>query len=199
MVTADEIRLVVVDDHPLIGTGIERLVEGAPIRLLETVTTIDAAVACAGLQPQVILLDLRLGNELTSDAVPRLRAAMPDTHIVIFTAFPKHVAIEAAIAAGASGCLAKDLGANDILAALQAVVRGEPLPLPWEEGSGPCLSLQERKILLRVARGETNAEIARSMYLSSNTVKTYWQSALFKLSARNRAEAIARAHDLGLL
>lgn len=197
--TAQEIKLVVVDDHPLIGTGIQRLVEGSPIRLVETVTSIDAAVACAEFHPDVILLDLRLGNELTSDAVPRLRAAMPDTHIVIFTAFPEHVAVEAAIAAGASGCLAKDLDANDILAALQAVVRGERLPVLSQEDSGAHLSPQEQKILLRVARGETNAEIARSMHLSSNTVKTYWQSALCKLNARNRAEAIARAHDVGLL
>jgi two-component system, NarL family, nitrate/nitrite response regulator NarL len=196
----EPIRVLVVDDHPIVGEGVARLTNGNGIELLACVATVAEAASLAALEPDVVLLDLRLGTSLSSSSVSELRRALPGAQVAIFTAFPEHVAVNEALGSGAAACLVKDIGQTDLVAALHALARGERPPAAVEPAGGDFgLSRQERAILLHVARGKTNAEIAGTMYLAPNTVKTYWQSALGKLNARNRAEAIMRAHAAGLL
>jgi DNA-binding NarL/FixJ family response regulator len=141
-----------------------------------------------------------LGSLVSSSRVRELRRALPGAQVAIFTAFPDHVAVAEALKAGAATCLVKDIGQNDLVEAVKAIARGErPTQTPVRSPNPVGLSRQECAILLHVARGETNTEIAKELFLAPNTVKTYWQSALAKLDAHNRAEAITHAHEAGLL
>jgi two-component system nitrate/nitrite response regulator NarL len=127
--------------------------------------------------------------------------------VVVFTAFPDHAGIEAARQAGAVGVVLKDAGRTDLITTVTRAARGEHLgwSASGERAVSPTdlrrvgLTRREYDVVRHVALGETNREIAGAMYLSPNTVKTYLQSALVKLGARNRVEAIARAHEHGLL
>jgi two-component system nitrate/nitrite response regulator NarL len=198
--TEQAIRILVIDDHPVVGEGVARVTAGSDIELLGCVASIREAEAFAPLKPNVVLLDLRLGNLVSSSHVRELRRALPGAQVAIFTAFPDHVAVAEALNAGAATCLVKDIGQNDLVEAVKAIARGErPTQAPVRSSNPIGLSRQERSILLHVARGETNTEIAKELFLAPNTVKTYWQSALAKLNAHNRAEAITHAHEAGLL
>jgi len=205
------IRLMVVDDHPVVCEGVSLLVHSSSdIVVTGSARSADEAVAVARhIRPDVILLDLRLPDRLASEAVQLLRMAAPKAKIVIFTAYAGHRALKAAIDAGVDGCLLKDAADTDLVDAVRRAARGEAvfdsrldrdsLPGKTPKMPGPPLTPREYEVLRRVAIGETNPEIAAAIGLSRNTVKTYLQSALQKLGARNRVEAIARASEFGLL
>ena len=200
-VLSSAVSVLVVDDHPVVGTGVVSVLRGSRAHVIGHATTIEQAVrATREHQPDVILLDLRMGEGVLSvSSVGDLQAAAPGAKIVLFTAFPEHPAVATAIQAGAVGCLVKDIGHNDLVDSIVAVAEGRPL----EQLSATCgelgLSSREYEILVRVSMGETNTEIGRELMLAPNTVKTYWQSALAKLGARNRADAICRAYRAGIL
>lgn len=196
----DEVRVLVIDDHPIVGEGVARLLGGSHIRMLGCVQRINDAAAFAREDPHVVLLDLRLGSTFTAPLVPALRQLLPKAHIAIFTAFPDHASVTEALGNGAVCLLVKDIGQTDLVASIVALADGRPVgdkPKRTDDLIG--LSPQEKAILLRVARGDTNNEIARDLLLAPNTVKTYWHNAMNKLRVRNRAEAISRAHAVGLL
>lgn len=195
-----EVRVLVIDDHPIVGEGVARLLADTPIRVIGCVKTIDGAAGFAAKDPQVVLLDLRLGTTVTAPLVPDLRRVLPRARIAIFTAFPDHASITEAIDNGASCCLVKDIGQTDLVASIRALAAGQPVrATASQEAERIGLSRQEKAILVRVARGDTNNEIAQELFLAPNTVKTYWHNAMNKLRVRNRAEAITRAHEAGLL
>lgn len=203
------IRLLVVDDHPVVVDGVALLVAESPwIEVAgSAITGRDAITVAARVQPDVVLLDLCLSDMLGSEVVAEVAHCAPRAAVVVFTAFPEHAALDAARAAGAVGLVIKDASRSDLVAVVTGAARGERLS--WStvhertvtagELARTGLTRREHDVLRHVARGETNREIAGAMYLSPNTVKTYLQSALVKLGARNRVEAIARAHDHGLL
>jgi len=205
------IRVLVVDDHPVVCEGVSLLVHScSDIVVTGSASSAEEAMTVARhTGPDVILLDLRLPDMLASEAVELLRRAAPRAKIVIFTAYAGHRALRAAIEAGVEGCLLKDAADTDLVDAIRRVARGErvfdsrlerdALPGKAPKMLGPPLTRREYEILRRVAIGETNSEIAEVIGLSRNTVKTYLQSALQKLGARNRVEAIARANEFGLL
>lgn len=203
------ISLVVVDDHPVIAEGVGLLVANTPwIRVEGSARSGREAIEVAArLQPDVVLLDLCLGDMLGSEVAAALLSQAPRTTVVIFTAFADHGALEAAREAGAAGVIMKDAGRNDLVDVITRAARGERLswstlaehratPAEFERAG---LTRREYDVLRHVALGETNREIALAIHLSPNTVKTYVQSALGKLGARNRVEALARAHEHGLL
>src|SRR6185312_10660652 len=141
------------------------------------------------------------------EACREIRAEMPDTKVVMLTSYPDDDAVLSAIVAGASGYLLKQIRARDLVAALEAVGRGESLLDPAvtervlervrriakgesnDELSG--LTPQEQKILMLVAEGKTNKEIASEVFLSDKTVKNYVSSILSKLNLERRAQAAA--------
>ena len=204
LTTATPIDVLVVDDHPVVGAGVSTILSGSRARVVgQAATTDDAVVLAAKTQPAIVLLDLRMGDEtLSIGAIAPILAAAPAAHLLIFTAFPDHPAVAAAVAAGAAGFLVKDTDQTDLVRTIEAIADGETMERPGRDPLRPTrasLSAREYEILLRVSAGETNAEIARELFLAPNTVKTYWQNALDKLGARNRAEAITKAYRAGLL
>lgn len=208
---ARPVRVLVVDDHPVVVQGVSMLVRDDPrITVVgDARSGADALVAVRELEPDVILLDLRLPDMLASESTRVLLDARPGVKILIFTAHSEHPALQLALAAGARGALLKDVADADLADAILRTAAGERVldsrfeqdPAAWRVpvGSTVDLTRREYEILRRVAMGETNPEIAEVLHLSRNTVKTYLQSALHKLGARNRVDAIVKAGEAGLL
>ena len=203
-------RILVVDDHPIVLDGVSALASQVPgIEVAGYARTGRAAISQAmALQPDVVLLDLRLPDMLGSEVARALRSKIPSARIIVFTAFPDHAGIEAALAAGADEVVVKDASRTDLIEAIrhvshdkhqpaQAMIHFQQERQAKQARSG--LTRREYDVVRRLAIGETNAEIACALKLSPNTVKTYVQIALQKLGARNRVEAISRAAELGLL
>lgn len=204
------IRVFVIDDHPVVVQGVSMLVSVDPrVEIVgDARSTHGALPMLREADPQVILLDLRLPDMLASESTSRIRAVLPQARILIFTAHPEHPALQLALDAGAHGALLKDAADADLVEAIVRTARGEPVRdhrLQRHPEAAPAalgtveLTRREYEILRRVAIGETNPEIADALHLSRNTVKTYLQSVLQKLGARNRIEAIIKANEAGLL
>ena len=137
---------------------------------------------------------------LAPELIGLLRRVVPDARIVLFTAYPDHPAVCAALDAGASGIIAKDAARTDLAAVIVGAMDGEEVEfVPVPNRARTMVGRREYDVLRRVAIGETNHEIAEAMSLSPNTVKAYLRNLMQKLDARNRVEAISRARDAGLL
>lgn len=205
------VRVLVTDDHPIVLDGVTLALQNTSwLRVAGYARTGREAIAAVqNLRPDVVLLDLRLPDMLGPEAVQALRARRPEVKIILFTAYPDHAALDAALAAGAHGVVVKDTEREDLVDVIRRVVAGERVVCVDVGGSSNAwlsrklsehgLTRREYDILRRVAMGETNPEIAHALGLTRNTVKTYLQRALEKLGARNRVEALARANQLGIL
>ncbi len=202
-------RVMVVDDHPVVRDGVALLLRGEPSLVVvgSAESGRSALERALALGPDLVLLDLRLPDMLAPEVVAGLRELLPAVRVVVFTAHGDHHGVQAALDAGAHGALLKDAAATDLVAALRRVLRGErvsdPRMGPGEAGRAALarsgLTRREYEVLRLAAQGRTNPEIAETTGLARNTVKTYLQSALHKLGARNRVEAIGKASEAGLL
>jgi two-component system, NarL family, nitrate/nitrite response regulator NarL len=209
--TTDAIRVLVVDDHPVVTHGVTLLLRGDPeITLVGSARTgREALELTERLDPQVILLDLRLPDMLATEVIRRLRSSRPGVRVLLFTAYPDHAALPDALEAGVAGCLLKDVSNTDLATAVRQAHSGLSVMDPRIEGPArgrlrealyrAGLTRREYEVLRLVAAGMTNPEIADELGLTRNTVKTYLQSAMSKLGARNRVEAIAKASEARLL
>jgi DNA-binding NarL/FixJ family response regulator len=205
------IRVLVADDHPIVLDGVTLALQTTPWLQVAGYarTGREAIAAVERLKPDVVLLDLRLPDMLGPEVVHALRAGNTAVRIILFTAYPDHAALDAALAAGAHGALVKDTERDDLVDAIRRVMAGERVLSITAAGSSSAalsrklrehgLTRREYDILRRVAMGETNPEIAVALGLTRNTVKTYLQRSLEKLGARNRVEALSRASQLGIL
>jgi DNA-binding NarL/FixJ family response regulator len=158
-------------------------------------------------EPDLVIMDVRLPDGSGIEACREIRAARPETRVIMLTSYPDEEAVLSAIIAGASGYLLKQIRGRDLVSALEAVGRGDSLldPAVTEKvlervrrvASGSAtdelaeLTTQERKILLLVAEGKTNKEIATDVFLSDKTVKNYVSSILGKLNLQRRTQAAA--------
>lgn len=199
------IGVLVVDDHPVVVRGVRILLEdAAAVEVVGSASSAPEAVAKAkALQPAVVLLDFRLGEAEMPRTVMAVRNAAPNTKIVIFTANNTATAMALALDAGADGYLLKEVHDGDLAEHIRRAAAGEPVisrVLTHPRGPAvPKLTTREIQVLQHVARGRINSEIARQLTLAPNTVKTYLQSAMQKLGARNRVEAILRGRQLGII
>lgn len=202
--------VLVVDDHPVVRDGVAQWLRADPsLSIVGSAESGRSAIErVADLEPDVVLLDLRLPDMLAPEVIAGLRRARPTVKIVVFTAHGDHQGVVAAMEAGADGGLLKDVAGTDLAAALRRVLRGErvvdPRIIPDDGQRSQALARsgltrREYEVLRLAAQGKTNPEIADSTGLTRNTVKTYLQSALHKLGARNRVEAIGKANEAGLL
>lgn len=200
MLSAPGIRVLVVDDHPVVRDGvITQLARHPDIRVVgHAGDGAEAVRSTARLRPDVVLLDLRLPDGLAVDVVPRLRTAVPAARILLFTAFPEHAAVGPSLAAGACGLVVKDASGTTLRDALREVARTGSYRTTQLAAAAP-VTAREYDVLRLVASGHTNAEIATALTLSPNTVKTYLQNVMQKLGARNRAQVITNARAHGLL
>jgi two-component system, NarL family, nitrate/nitrite response regulator NarL len=201
---ASRISVVVVEGEPAVGSGGADAV-GPPIQVVGHVSVGPDAVALVErVRPDVVLLQVDATCPAASDTIEALRANHPLTRIVV--ADVQHEGAAPEVVGDEGGCVVTDSAFADVVAGIQRAA-GEGAESPAggggaavrRHGVGPALTRREHEILRLVALGNTNNEIAQRLGLAANTVKTYWQRALHKLSARNRAEAIARAHDLRLI
>ena len=211
--TADEsqrpLRLLVVDDHEVVRQGLVSLLDRrSGFEVVAQAGTVAESIALAARhEPDLVIMDVRLPDGSGIEACREIRAARPATRVIMLTSYPDEEAVLSAIIAGAAGYLLKQIRGRDLVSALESVGRGESLldPAVTEKvlervrrvASGSAtgelaeLTAQERKILLLVAEGKTNKEIAGEVYLSDKTVKNYVSSILSKLNLQRRAQAAA--------
>lgn len=211
------LRLLIVDDHEVVRQGLVALLDRREqFQVVAQAGTVAEAVSQARrFEPDLVVMDVRLPDGTGIEACREIRAERPATRVVMLTSYPDEEAVLSAIIAGASGYLLKQIRGRDLVAALESVGRGESLLDPavtekvlervrrvasgGEADELAQLTVQERKILLLVAEGKTNKEIATDVFLSDKTVKNYVSSILSKLNLQRRTQAAAfvAKHRLG--
>ena len=210
-------RLLVVDDHEVVRQGLVALLDrrAGLVVVAQAGTMAEAVAAARRFEPDVVIMDVRLPDGSGIEACRAIRARREQTRVIMLTSYPDEEAVLSAILAGAAGYFLKQVRSRELVAAIQAVSRGESLLDPVgtegvlqrvraaaagdaDEGLAQ-LTAQERRILLLLAEGETNKQIAAAVFLSDKTVKNYVSSILSKLSLQRRGQAAAYAvrHHLG--
>ena len=197
------IDVMIVDDHPIVRYGITAVVNRSDDMqvVAETGCMGDAINSAEALSPDVVTVDVRMGEGNGVELCRQLRAVAPNTRVLILSAYWDELTLANALEAGASGYLLKGSETTDLPQAIRTVMRGElvfdttvadavarTLRRRTPQRSG--LTGQERKILALVGHGLTNKSIASTLFLSPHTVKDYLSSILSKLQAKNRAEAV---------
>jgi DNA-binding NarL/FixJ family response regulator len=209
------IRVVVADDHPLVRRGICAVLDDEPdIEVVaEAQNGAEAAELAAEQHPDVVLMDLRMpvlgGADATARILETARISGETIRVLVLTTFESDADVLGAIEAGASGYLLKAAPHDEVVAAVRAVAAGrtalapsvaEALVRASRRGGEPArLSAREREVLLLVAGGSSNAEIARLLFVAESTVKTHLVHIFEKLSVSDRTRAVTRAQELGIL
>ncbi len=212
------VRVLVADDQALVREGLMTLLDATPdITPVAAAADGEEAVAlCARHRPDVVLMDLRMPKLDGVEATRRIRAAQPETEIVVLTTHADEASILDALQAGARGYLTKDAGiaeisravhaAADHLALLDPVVHSRLIaaassaarPAPPPTSLPDELTRREAEVLSLIARGLSNGEIAATLVLSEATVKTHINHVFAKIGARDRAQAVHYAYTHGL-
>jgi DNA-binding NarL/FixJ family response regulator len=205
------IRIVVVDDHPIVRDGLRALFSTVPdVAVVGEAADADAALREVTLhRPDVLLLDVHMPGGTGLQVLPRLRQASPETHVLLLTMDDDAETALEAVQLGADGYLVKGASQDEIMRAVRAVHDGQLIlgraVNRHLRGIGrrdvppfPQLAAREREILDLVAAGLTNAGIAERLFLSPKTVANYLTSVFAKIAVSDRAQAIIKARDAGL-
>ncbi|MBN1451197.1 MAG: response regulator transcription factor [Anaerolineales bacterium] len=209
-------RIILVDDHEVVRLGLKSLLERHPQFEVvgEANSARDALEQVAALEPDVVVMDIRLPGTSGIEACEQIVDQHPNTKVIMLTSYAEDEMLFSAIRAGASGYVLKQIASEELVKAIEAVGRGEALLDPAvtqrvfqevrravkeEEASAFAhLSQQEKHVLLLVSEGKTNREIAKNLFLGEGTVRNYVSSILSKLGVNNRAEAAAYAVEHSL-
>ncbi|GLW71982.1 DNA-binding response regulator [Kitasatospora phosalacinea] len=208
------IRVMVVDDHPVVRRGLRAVVEDLP----EVTAVGEAADGAAALdllaalpadrRPHVVLMDLQMGTGMHGVEATRRITALPDPPaVLVLTTYSTDADILAAVEAGATGYLLKDAPPEDLAAAVHATARGETVLAPpvaarllgRVRAGRPSLSPRETEILQLLAEGLPNRQISRRLFISEATVKTHLVHIYDKLGVDSRTSAIAAGLSAGLV
>jgi DNA-binding NarL/FixJ family response regulator len=213
-------RVVVADDQTVVREGIVMLLGLIPgIEVVGAARDGDEAVRLvAELAPDAVLMDLRMPRCDGVEATRRIRAEHPGTQVVVLTTFADDASLFPALRAGARGYLTKDAGGEEIVRAVQSVLSGdaglspsiqrrllerlsepEPQPSPGPEEQPDGLTARETEVLVLIAEGLTNQEIARKLHVSTATVKTHINNLFAKTGLKDRAQAVRYAYGKGLV
>ena len=210
------IRVLIVDDHTVVRQGLEALLETE--RDLAVVGGAadgeEALVRAEALRPDVVLMDLVMPRLSGVEAIAQLRERVPEAHVLVLTSFHDDDRVYEAIEAGALGYLLKDVGPEELVRGIREVARGTSaldgeaaralvrrLQHADREAESPLAALtdRERDVLVGVARGASNGEIARDLGIGEPTVRTHVSHVLRKLDVPNRTRAALLAIEAGLL
>jgi DNA-binding NarL/FixJ family response regulator len=212
----NEIRILIADDHPLFRDGMHGLLDSVPdTEVVGEATSGEEAVSqAAALQPDVILMDIKMPGTNGIAATREILAASPHIGILMVTMLEDDESVFAAMRAGARGYVLKGANQADILLAIRAVARGEVIFGPniarrllrffstlrpqAPQRVFPDLSERETELLALMAQGQSNQEIADQLGLSLKTVRNHVSNIFSKLQVADRAQAILRAREAGL-
>jgi len=210
----DPIRILVADDHLIVREGLRLILEAADGMELvgEAADGADAVRLASQLQPDVVLMDLRMPGMDGLTAIERLRAMQPDIAVVILTTYNEDDLMVRGLRAGARGFLLKDTDRETLFNAIRAAARGEMLlkpeivtrllaqsKIPASSSGGLSLTDREHEVLEGVAQGERSKEIAVRLGITERTVKAHLTSIYNKLGVDSRAAAVAAAAQRGWL
>jgi len=209
-VTGGPIRVLIVDDHPVVRDGLRGIFTGDPdFEVVGEAGDGAEALARVGRQgADVVLMDLRMPRMGGVDAIRALRESAPAVRVLVLTTFDTDSDVLPAIEAGATGYLLKDAPAEELIRAVRAAYRGESVLSPAVAGrlmgrvrepTRDVLSNREHQVLKLVADGATNREAAAKLFISQASIKTHLLHIYGKLGVRDRAAAVSEAYKRGLL
>lgn len=210
------LRILLVDDHEVVRLGLKSLLErhsGFEV-VAEAAAEHEAVQKALEYKPDIVLMDIRLAGGSGVEACRKIVDQLPNTRVIMLTSYAEDEMLFAAIRAGASGYVLKQVGSTDIIQAIEAAAQGEATLDPSltqrifaevrrsiqkdEAATFSELTSQEMQVLALIAEGKTNREIAGTLFLSEGTIRNYVSNILSKLEVSNRAEAAAYAiqHNL---
>ena len=205
----DKIKVVIVDDHEMVRVGLGHILRGeSSFELVGQADTPNEGVKVAKAAcPDVVLMDVRFPSGNGIEACREIKSACPEVKVLMLTSYSDDDAIMSSIMAGANGYLLKQIASDELIGSIKKVAQGQSLldpeitgkvmelvkGYPKERVEKDILAPKEKHILLLIAQGKTNNEIAQELYLSPKTIKNYVSTILSKLGLSNRAEAAAYA------
>ncbi len=194
-VATTSLRLLAVDPHELVTWGLRTVLTQQPWveRCLQATDLTQASALAARYTPHVILIERSLAED---EGLKGLHVASPSSQLVVMT---ERRSVPSLLIKGACGFVSKAWRTEEIVAAVRLAGLGLGLAPPELSRDAPHLTPREEQVLTRIARGETNEQIATDLALSPNTIKQHASSAYRKLDARNRTEAVRRAQYHGLI
>ena len=204
------LRLLVADDHPVVRTGLQGMLNSQPD--FEVVAEADTGTKAVSLtlqlNPDVVLMDLRMPELDGVAAIRQIKAQRPECHVLVLTTYDSDSDILSAVEAGATGYLLKDTPRDELFRAIRATAHGETVFAPpvasrltayKESPSEETLSAREIEVLVLAARGASNKEIAHRLFISEATVKSHLIHIFDKLKVSDRTAAVTVALERGIL
>jgi DNA-binding NarL/FixJ family response regulator len=204
------IRLIIVDDHPVVRDGLRGMLSGDPdLEVVGEASDGEEALALVpAVRPDVVLMDLRMPRRGGAAAIRALAESGSTARVLVLTTYDSDSDVVPALEAGATGYLLKDSPRDELVRAIRAAARGEAVLAPsvatrlvsqLRAPAHDALSERELEVLTLIAQGETNRGAAARLFISEATVKTHLLHIYAKLDVNDRAAAVAAAYERGLL
>jgi DNA-binding NarL/FixJ family response regulator len=206
----DVVRVLIADDHPVVRGGVKGILESHPGFYVvgEAASGTEAVALALREHPDVVLMDLQMPGLDGASATAQIKAGRPQTQVLVLTTYGTDADITRAIEAGAVGYLLKDARHEEIARAVQAAARGETTLAPAvaqrlmqrvRSPSSGALSAREIEVLLLAARGLSNDEIGRQLFVSATTAKAHLVHIYAKLGVNDRTAAVTAALERGII
>ncbi len=210
MNTIRSIRLLIVDDHPVVRDGLSGIFAGDPdFEVIgQAANGVEAVSQAEELEADVVLMDLRMPQMGGVEAIKELRKRRPSVHVIVLTTYDTDNDVLSAIEAGATGYLLKDAPREELIRAVRAAHRGESVLSPSIAGqlmgrarrpATDAISPRELEVIKLIADGANNREAAAKLFVSEATIKTHLMHIFEKLGVRDRAAAVSEAYKRRLI